>query len=370
MNLDDVQSVKAEIFRNEFQFRELPVAAAAGHNVPLFAPVPGSEPFRAIESGRRKKDRDPRDLMALGVLPPNGHNRDPNSMRLGIFIQKHKLHQHPIVQAAVTAAHGQARVIYTGPIRRLARPQPVNSGPHRPLSIGSSIGHYRISAGTLGCICRHRDSGGIGLLSNNHILADTNGAQRGDIILQPARADGGRRTNVSDKVATLYEYVPIQFDVGARNFVDCAFATMLGGVLYDGSVAQDPADPRRRWQIRSAPADVIADDAVQKIGRTTGWTSGRVIAIDVENVIVAMILGQGEKLARFDRQIAIEGDAATPSFSKPGDSGSLVWTADGSPAALLFAGTEQGGVNGRGVTFANPIQPVLDALDLDIHTET
>jgi hypothetical protein len=34
--------------------------------------------------------------------------------------------------------------------------------------------------------------------------------------------------------------------------------------------------------------------------------------------------------------------------------------------ALLFAGSDQGGANGQGLTYANPIQTVLDSLSLEL----
>ncbi len=33
---------------------------------------------------------------------------------------------------------------------------------------------------------------------------------------------------------------------------------------------------------------------------------------------------------------------------------------------LLFSGSDQGGVNGQGLTYANPLRGVLDALKVDL----
>ena len=112
--------------------------------------------------------------------------------------------------------------------------------------------------------------------------------------------------------------------------------------------------------------ELIARDAVFKVGRTTGLTRGVVTAIDVSNLVVAMVLGHGERLARFDNQISIEGE--TEAFSAGGDSGSMIFSEGGAPAALLFAGSAKGGLGGKGVTFANPIQTVFDKLNVDLHT--
>jgi hypothetical protein len=109
--------------------------------------------------------------------------------------------------------------------------------------------------------------------------------------------------------------------------------------------------------------DVFVDEgtAVVKIGRTTGRTAGRVTAFEIDNVTVQLDIGE----LRFDNQIEIEGESDGPS-SDGGDSGSLIVGADRRAVALLFAGSDQGGANGQGLIYANPIQSVLDALSLDL----
>ena len=62
----------------------------------------------------------------------------------------------------------------------------------RPLRIGASIGHFKITAGTLGAFVRSRDDGSVLILSNNHVLANENKAKKGDHILQPGDFDGGQ----------------------------------------------------------------------------------------------------------------------------------------------------------------------------------
>ncbi|NEC93614.1 hypothetical protein G3I71_49620, partial [Streptomyces sp. SID12501] len=107
-------------------------------------------------------------------------------------------------------------------------------------------------------------------------------------------------------------------------------------------------------------ARALGGETVGKIGRTTAVTAGRVTAIELDDVVV----GYGEELGdlRFDDQIEVEGTGRSP-FSRGGDSGSLVYREDGVALGLLFAGSETGGENGRGLTYVNPIDAVLGALD-------
>lgn len=81
---------------------------------------------------------------------------------------------------------------------------------YRPIiPSGVSIGHYKVTAGTLGTIVKDKNTGEFFLLSNNHVLANSNDALIGDPILQPAPMDGGVEPN--DVVAKLERYVKILF---------------------------------------------------------------------------------------------------------------------------------------------------------------
>ena len=97
------------------------------------------------------------------------------------------------------------------------------------------------------------------------------------------------------------------------------------------------------------------------MGRTTGTTRGKITAFDLDNVVVEYDLGN----LRFDNQIEIEG-AGTKSFSDGGDSGSLIVNSERQGVALLFAGTDEGGKNGKGVTYANPLNAVLSVMEVTL----
>jgi len=76
----------------------------------------------------------------------------------------------------------------------------------RPVMPGISVGHYAITAGTIGAIVEV--DGDVMLLSNNHVFADENDAGLGDAIIQPGKYDGG---DDGDRIGTLYNYVPLTF---------------------------------------------------------------------------------------------------------------------------------------------------------------
>src|SRR5262245_5473405 len=90
----------------------------------------------------------------------------------------------------------------------------------RPAPAGFSVGHPAITAGTIGA--RVRDAlGRVYILSNNHVLANSNGATIGDPALQPGPFDGG---TVADQIGTLSDFQTITFSTTANNTIDAAIA--------------------------------------------------------------------------------------------------------------------------------------------------
>lgn len=216
----------------------------------------------------------------------------------------------------------------------------------RPIYPGLSIGHPGVTAGTLGGFLRY--DGRLHVLSNNHVLADSGQATVGDKALQPGVADGGDPdTDAVGALATFVEFASV-----APNLMDVALAVVAEGIQADTSAY--PGGP-----ILGVAADPPTDGLVQKVGRTTGLTSGRVTAFEVDGITVDYDVGP----FTFDNQIEIEGTGDGP-FSEGGDSGSVIWTTTNRQAfGLLFAGSTMGGSNGRGLTYANPLSVVLTQLD-------
>ena len=140
------------------------------------------------------------------------------------------------------------------------------------------------------------------------------------------------------------------------NWVDCAVATLNDEIKTSIKKLQGLGN-----LAGVGPAFVDTGTRVAKVGRTTGLTRGSVTAFELDNVVVGYDIGN----LRFDNQIEIEG-AETGPFSQGGDSGSLIVDGELKAVALLFAGGDQGGTNGQGLTYANPIQKVLDSLEVDL----
>ena len=213
----------------------------------------------------------------------------------------------------------------------------------RPVEGGYSVGHYKITAGTYAtAVYDAKAFPGIPqrfyVLSNNHVLANSNNAQIGDPILQPGPYDGG--TVPADVIARLSRFVPINFNPGASNYVDAAIA--------EGNF--DTLDREIYWigYARGAAAPMLKA-TVQKTGRTTNWTTGVITAV---NATVNVNYGGG-KTAKFVRQFL------TTNMSAGGDSGSLVLDLENRAVGLLFAGSAS-------VTVVNDIRYVQLLLGIRI----
>jgi hypothetical protein len=229
----------------------------------------------------------------------------------------------------------------------------------RPAQGGYSVGHYKITAGTIATGVydvlpgggSNPPAHGIGvppkfyLLSNNHVLANSNIAAAGDPILQPGPFDGG--TLPADRIGFLSRFVPITFEPPIprafhRNLVDAAiaevqFQDLEREIFWLGTV--------RGWRPK---AGVTLGTLVKKVGRTTNHTVGRIIAIGA-----TVDVNYGGQVARFSDQII------TSNMSAGGDSGSLVVTLDNVAVGLLFAGSSV-------VTIINQIENVRALLRVEV----
>lgn len=256
-------------------------------------------------------------------------------------------------------------VIETGVIRA----QQARTARYRPAPGGVSIGHRDITAGTLGCLVK-RD-GEIFILSNNHVLANSNNAQLGDAVLQPGPYDGGKYPN--DHIADLYDFVPIMFQgspstsaigrsvaavfnglarVLGRNARLMAISVQASENKVDAAIARplnvaDVSDEIMGiGKIQGLGAGTLGL-SVKKSGRTTGLTTGQVTQVDV----TVKVQYDAGKIALFTDQLM-----AGP-MSQGGDSGSAVLDNNDRLVGLLFAGSDNS-------TIINRIENVFSALRL------
>lgn len=331
MRLESVRALKAEVTETIVR--------------PMIAEALESRRFgvqtRSLSVARRAAPRG----IALGIAKAG--RRD---YRLAVRLQSRAFENDGLLREKLgSLARGEADIRYVG---KLAKQTPAWSQVHqRPLLIGCSVAHPRVTAGTLGGFMSHRASGRLVLVSNNHVLANEDRAEIGDAVYQPGPYDGG---GSSDRVGTLTAWAPLRRP--GPNLVDAAIAEVDDGIDVDLVTVTGAATPFTG--VRTSPIE--PGEAVFKVGRTTQMTQGLVTAIEVDSVVVNYEIGE----LSFDRQIELEG-AGDAAFSAGGDSGSFVADDNGEVFGLLFAGGDVGGSNGRGLTYVNDMSSVMSHLDLE-----
>ena len=201
---------------------------------------------------------------------------------------------------------------------------------HRPYFGGISISHPKVTAGTLSCRVFDTETGKKLILSNNHVIAnsdydDAERASVGDSILQPGVYDGGKEEN--DKVGELYNWKKLS--TTEDNYVDAAVALPDNEAEFSDSIADiDGVYDTKEPEI---------EEEVLKSGRTTAVTKGKIIAVDQTVKVTYSTIG---KELSFKDQVLIEGIDDT--FVAGGDSGSLLISEDYKAIGLIFAGAGSG----------------------------
>ena len=190
---------------------------------------------------------------------------------------------------------------------------------HKP---GTSIGLRNAGTGTLGAVVYDKNGISYGL-TNNHVAADSNRAVMLTTVHSPGPAD-----SLGIRIGRLDRYQPIYFD--RDNYVDAA--------LFRLDRATGGTHPNRLLTAQ-------VGWNVSKVGRTTGYTTGKVLG---RNATISVDFGS-QGVARFVDQVI------TTYMLDAGDSGSLVVTSGGYPCALGFAGSNT-------ISIANPIRTVVDTL--------
>jgi hypothetical protein len=245
---------------------------------------------------------------------------------------------------------------------------------YRPAIPGTSIGHYKITAGTFGAVVIDEETEEECIMSNNHVLANSNDAEEHDPIYQPGPHDGG---TADDLIGFLARFVPIQFSTDTPT---CPIATGIAKALNflarvvgashrlkvekqadtDNYVDAAIARPKEDWNITpeimniglpQGVREAQLGDFVKKMGRTTGYTED---TLNIVDLMVQVSYGEG-KIATFRNQ-----NGSGP-MSAGGDSGSLILDMDSYAVGLLFAGSDQ-------MTIWTPIHLVQQYLKVKLVT--
>ncbi|NGY58838.1 hypothetical protein G7043_07835 [Lentzea sp. NEAU-D13] len=259
----------------------------------------------------------------------------------------------PEVGGVPTDVVAESIVLHRARITRTSDEQPVEVQRHPVLRGGISIGPARsfrvvppevekageyVIAGTLGAFVVTRDEARKVLgLTTFHVGCVDDSWAVGDEFVHPSRVDGGipgaDQVAVLDRAALAGSVSAAGLRMGHRPF--------RAEVLDIGALTG------------TAPAEI--GSTVRKTGRTTGLTHGMVTSVDST---LRLDFGDGLGVRTLRDQIRVR---SSERFGDHGDSGAVLVDADNRVVGLYVAGSGSTG-------FANPIEPVLRQLDVELVT--
>lgn len=225
---------------------------------------------------------------------------------------------------------------------------------------GSSIHPARYpGAGTIGALLAD-PVGTLYGLTANHVSGLGNYADSGEKILAPGHSDitpAGR-----DPFTIGVHFKALPMNPGSPTNVDIQQNTDAA-VFAIRSPDQVSSSQGGYFDTPDRVAEPIGDMRVEKVGRTTGYTIGKIIGVAPGPMAVGYNLAKvgGNATVYFNQLLMVFGDNGTP-FSAPGDSGALVvgQDAEGHPCAvgMVIAGTN------TGYSLILPLSPILQSLNM------
>jgi hypothetical protein len=276
------------------------------------------------------------------------------------------------ISQADPAATGTATITF------LTQGQAAQTGAIELGTSGSNIHASSTSGNTISCCGGTLGSlvvrnGTNYILSNNHVLANSDSGTTGDAIIQPGLIDNPAinptcQSAGTTTVANLSQFFTLEGN--PPNPVDAAIAQIVSGqvdtsgnILLLGAMADANGVP-----LAGAPhagSGVVANvgTLVAKSGRSSGLTCSTIEATPATfSVSYSKTCGGSTSFTvMYSNQVGVLGG----DFSQEGDSGALIVTqSTADPVALLFAGSDTD-------TVGNPIQDVLLAMaDQSNHVPT
>jgi hypothetical protein len=301
----------------------------------------------------------------IGYKYVNGQKTETVAVVVGVEQKKPRAQVSPHEMIPTTIDGIPTDVQENPPIRAWSgRPMTIahsHTARVRPVPPGVSIGHEQTTAGTHGGYVQYgTDTAWYGL-SNNHVVANENRAQRGDRIYQPGPYDIPEQTPDAETytIATLETFVRLGPSTSGclwwpftrRQERRQPYPNLVDAAIYRMRTQDDvELAIQGSGRVVRGIRDMVLGDRCYKVGRTTGYTDG---VVEIVNMEIPIHYDAG--VWNFVDQLGIRHRTNGEMFSAPGDSGSWVLSHDDYFGALLFAG-------GGGVTIANPVAHVVALL--------
>ena len=206
------------------------------------------------------------------------------------------------------------------------------------------MSHPNCQPGTIGCFVRVQGDQGTYLLSSAHVIANFGEAQPGDPVYQAARGDlqDGELLE-AHRIGSVYAHMQPSEASGYPNIAEAALARVT---------VQVQTEVPEIGTITSYSATITEGMRVRMVGRTSGYSEGRVRDIDFR---LRLPYGPGAAPS----QIGFWGLVLCTPYATDGDSGAAVCSSSGALLGLHFAGSPARSIFAR-------IAPAVTELRIDL----
>jgi hypothetical protein len=277
-----------------------------------------------------------RNIVGVGISEKLTAKKATKTLSICFYVEK-KLPPSKVTPSRMVPpiiAMGDGPAFFTD-VKAIGRIRPQINATRTKVESGYSVGHFQVTAGTLGAIVGRGAK--LFALSNSHVLANSGKGSPGDPIRYPGNADGG---TAADQLGSLSEFVPFDTSGAMTNLVDVALAEIQRDVTAKVDLDIEGA---------KSPLDVVQavrGMTVIKRGRTTNVTRAKILDTNFRVRLAYPGIGT----------IGFRDQVLCQRYSGGGDSGSIVVDASsGKIVGLHFAGASGGSV-------FNPIQAVMKAI--------
>jgi hypothetical protein len=203
----------------------------------------------------------------------------------------------------------------------------------------------------------------VGLLTASHVLALDNKADEDDGVFIPAIQDGGPGNRNRCGVLVDYSVLPDYRKAltGVANQFCCIDVALVKererigpSKFAEKTMVPNPSNPEQTMPIKGViggeQATMYINRPVFKVGRTTGLTQGTLNIVGLQRQPIWL----NNKPYHYTNILAIRARRGKP-FSRPGDSGALVYTKDGWGLGLVVGGTDE-------FSFLTPLDACLESM--------
>jgi hypothetical protein len=313
--------------------------------------------------------------VATGTISSSGAYSAPHAISASILPADPS---KPVTVTIKAISEANAAASGTATITLLTQGQAAQTGAIELGTSGSNLHASTTSGNTISCCGGTLGSlvvrnGTNYILSNNHVLANSDSGAIGDPIIQPGLIDNPAinptcQSAGTTTVANLSQFFTLEGN--PPNPIDAAIAQIVpgqvdtsGNILLLGATADANGVPVAGAPHAGSGVTANVGTLVAKSGRSSGLTCSTIETTPATfSVAYAKTCGGSTSFSvMYSNQIGVSGG----DFSQEGDSGALIVTqSTADPVALLFAGS---GTD----TVGNPIQDVLLAMaDQSNHVPT